>query len=311
VREKRKSIFMMVLGMAIALMTLNLFSDSFVAIHEPSTGSGAYQIVKTARKLSFYKITVRIPNGGENYNPGQLYAILWKIVEVQGTGGAEEPVSAPIADHYVRLYYSTDSGAIWHPIEAGAFLPTSPGQFRWKVPLLNNLPNVHQGRIKAELVNKRSSSQFISTDMSDSDFNFTAKNKNNNLSTSDQSVDSFKIELTNPNGGEKLWRGGHCTAEYKIYRKKEGNPDTYTLINQPVGNHCLKLFYSLDSGITWVFIINIDDMSSKFDWEYYHWTVPEQSTKKGRFKIALIQDWPGGKTVANDASDFNFQIRLP
>jgi subtilisin family serine protease len=95
-------------------------------------------------------VTVLSPNGGEKWAVGSRQTIRWT---------AEDDFDRP-EDLTINLYYSTDGGATWKPIELEV---ENTGEYEWVIP---ETPS-NSCRVKVEAVD---SGGLVGSDVSDADF---------------------------------------------------------------------------------------------------------------------------------------------
>jgi flagellar hook assembly protein FlgD len=95
-------------------------------------------------------VTVLSPNGGEKWTVGSRQTIKWT---------AEDDFDEP-EELKINLYYSTDSGTTWEPIELEV---ENTGEYEWTVP---ETPS-DSCRVKVEAID---SGGLVGSDISDADF---------------------------------------------------------------------------------------------------------------------------------------------
>jgi hypothetical protein len=162
----------------------------------------------------------------------------------------------------VRIAYSTDSGTTWT-----AIINTTPddGGYSWTVPEVTS--TLTKCRVKVEDAAAASCYNFSSAD-------FTIRNI----------PPACSITVSSPNGGES-------------WDENSAHNVTWTSVSTS-GN--VKISYSINSGTTWVTIVN-----STTDDGSYSWTVPEVSSTMTQSRVKVEDAASAG---CFDISNANFTI---
>ncbi len=170
----------------------------------------------------------------------------------------------------VNIYYSTDGGSSYALTESVPFNPglTPPLSEWWSIPwptLPGNRTNCY-----AKVV-AYSGTTVVGSDSSDKPFTIGV------------------VKLLGPNGGEIYESGSSYSIQWEIYGTK-----------YPVAT--VRLYYSMDGGVTWSLITTLDGSFRNYDW------IPLAQTTKNKCKIKVaITDTKG--TTAFDTSDGYFTIQ--
>ena len=165
-----------------------------------------------------------------------------------------------------KLFYSLDNGATWKPINTGA--PLTGSSYLWQVPKTGG--NKPACRIKVVGYNGTTK---VGADISDKPFTIEV------------------VRLTYPNGGESLSPSQDITVTWTTY-------DTIADVNQ------VRLFYSLDNGVTWKLFPSQPDPGSNLG--SHKVTLPNKTKLKCKVKVVLKDD--KARTVGSDVSDGTFTI---
>jgi hypothetical protein len=110
----------------------------------------------------------------------------------------------------------------------------------------------------------------------------------------DKSSGPFTIEvvgLTSPNGGEFVSSGGSWEITWTTNTPKN-----------PVSS--VKLYYTLDNGLTWKPIITLTENTGSYLWQ----TVPTVARDKTKCRVKVVLKDGAEKVVGSDTSDSTFTI---
>jgi C1A family cysteine protease len=161
------------------------------------------------------------------------------------------------------LYYSLNGGDTWNLIEQYV----TGTNYLWNVPILPNNKSKCLIGIADFYSNK-----WMSEDISNARFSIEV------------------VELTSPNGGESVPSRGSWEITW-----------TTNVTKNPVGS--VKLYYTMDNGLTWKPIITLaDDPGS------YLWPVPPVGGDKTKCKVKMVLKDAMGNMVGNDTSNDTFTI---
>lgn len=171
----------------------------------------------------------------------------------------------PSAAVKFRLMYSINNGSTWELIAKDV----SGTSHNWTAPVF--LGNKKQCLIR--VVGYNGSNKQVGTDKSDSPFTIEV------------------VELTSPNGGDRLTSGIPSTIQW-----------TTNATVRPVAG--VKLYYSTDGGATWKSIpATITGNSGNYEW------TPIVKTKKNNCKVKVVLEDASRKAVGSDVSDKVFTIQ--
>ncbi len=120
-----------------------------VAGYTPSNVRAGYDRSDAPFTIELVKLT--LPDGGETFISNDTRYIVWK------TNDTKKQVAK------TKLWYSKDGGVNWIKI---ATLAGNPGNYPWKVPMVNNIKN--NAKVKVELIDKFGN--ILGRDVSDSTF---------------------------------------------------------------------------------------------------------------------------------------------
>jgi hypothetical protein len=110
----------------------------------------------------------------------------------------------------------------------------------------------------------------------------------------DRSSGPFTIEvvgLTSPNGGDLVPSEGSWEITWTTNTPKN-----------PVSS--VKLYYSVDNGLTWKLIDTLADNTGSYSWQ----PVPPVARDKTKCKVKVVLKDGTGKVVGSDTSDSTFTI---
>jgi hypothetical protein len=108
---------------------------------------------KSGKMFTIEVVRIISPKGGDLLTSGRDYYIVWETNETKFHTAA------------VKLFYTKDSGTTWRVIDTTS-LVANPGQFAWKVPLVNPPKN----RCKVKVVLKDASRYTLGSDITDGYF---------------------------------------------------------------------------------------------------------------------------------------------
>ena len=98
------------------------------------------------------------------------------------------------------------------------------------------------------------------------------------------------VELTSPNGGDLV--------------PSEGSWEITWTTNSTIKDvNSVKLYYTLDNGLTWKPITTLPGNPGS-----YSWPVPPVAKDKTKCKVKVVLKDGTGKVVGSDTSDFTFTI---
>jgi C1A family cysteine protease len=185
--------------------------------------------------------------------------------ELAGSGGSY-PITweAPGDAYAFNLFYSLNNGVSWNPLATDVTGST----YDWPVPVLPS--NKGTCRVKIQEINGSGSKV-----------------------GEDKSAGPFTIEvvgLTSPNGGELVPSGGSWEIIWTTNTPKS-----------PVTS--VKLYYTLDNGVTWKLIDTLTDNTGS-----YWWPVPVVAKDKTGCKVKVILRGLADKTVGSDVSASTFTV---
>jgi len=170
----------------------------------------------TIQECESPSVSVIAPNGGQSWCTGSTHDILWSASDnVEVTN--------------VALYYSTDGGAVWIPIDEEE---PNDGVYPWVVP---DAPSLHC-RVKVVAYDEASNS---GQDASDADFTIRECQPPN-------------VSVIAPNGGES-W----CTGTSHYITWAATDDDSVTRI---------ALYYSTDGGSGWIAIDEDEPNDGLYPW---------------------------------------------
>ncbi|MGB3092781.1 MAG: Ig-like domain-containing protein, partial [Candidatus Zixiibacteriota bacterium] len=162
-------------------------------------------------------VSVLDPNGGEIWCIGSSYDILWSASDDVGVTN-------------IALYYSTDGGSGWIPIDE---TETDDGVYTWIIP---NTPS-SQCRVKVKAYDEVDST---GEDMSDG--NFTIRD-----------CEPPTVDVLDPNGGENLGIG----SSHDVLWSASDNLGVTKIVS---------LYYSTDGGSSWIPIDENEFNDGVFAW---------------------------------------------
>lgn len=163
----------------------------------------------------------------------------------------------------VDLKYSTNNGSTWKAI-ASKVTGTS---YEWRVPI----PANDKKSCLVKVTGFDPSGRKVGEDISDSTFTIEV------------------IKVTSPDGGEILKSGDTRAVTWR----------TNGTIRSVAS---VKLFYSINGGVSWKAIKTVKGNPGSYDW-----TVPDVSSSSCKIKV-MLKD-AGGATVGNNVSDGFFTIQ--
>jgi C1A family cysteine protease/uncharacterized OB-fold protein len=164
-----------------------------------------------------------------------------------------------------KLYYTMDGGATWNLITA---LNGALRTYDWTVPV----PISNKNSCYVKVVAYSASNVNVGEDKSDKPFTIGV------------------VKLLSPNGGEVLESGDIHQIKWEINGTK-----------YPVAT--VKLYYSIDSGITWSLITALGGGSRTYDW-----TVPVPTSNKNSCYVKVVAYSGSNVNVGEDKSDKPFTI---
>jgi hypothetical protein len=196
----------------------------------------------------------------------------WGVTLLAPDGGGAIPSGssykiqwgAPPGADAFKVFYSSDSGLTWSKI-AQDLTGTS---YEWSVPI----PWKNKKKCRIRVVG----------------YNGTTK------VSEDKSYPPFTIEvvrLRSLNGGEMLTSGERQTITWTTNQTKN-----------PV--HQVKLFYTLNAGVTWKRIVTLSGNAGTLNWR-----VPAVTTERTKCKLKVVLYDEDGNVVGSDVSDTFFTIQ--
>jgi C1A family cysteine protease len=162
------------------------------------------------------------------------------------------------------LYYSLNGGDTWNLIEQYV----TGTNYLWNVPILPNNKSKCLIGIADFYSNK-----WMSEDISNARFTIEV------------------VGLTSPNGGEFVSSGGSWEITW-----------TTNATKNPVAS--VKLYYTLDNGLTWKPITTLTENTGSYSWQ----TVPVVAKDKTKCRVKVVLKDGAGKVVGSDMSDSTFTI---
>jgi C1A family cysteine protease len=161
------------------------------------------------------------------------------------------------------LWYSLNGGNTWKLIEQYV----TGTEYLWNVPVLPN----NKSKCLVGIVDYYNN-YWMSEDISDARFSIEV------------------VELTSPNGGEPVPSGGSWEITW-----------TTNVPKNPVAS--VKLYYTMDNGLTWKTIPAPPDNTGS-----YLWSVPGVTKDKTKCKVKVILKDTKGNVVGSDVSASTFTI---
>jgi C1A family cysteine protease len=162
------------------------------------------------------------------------------------------------------LYYSLNGGDTWNLIEQYV----TGTNYLWNVPILPNNKSKCLIGIADFYSNK-----WMSEDISNARFSIEV------------------VELTSPNGGESVPSRGSWKIAW-----------TTNVTKNPVGS--VKLYYTMDNGLTWKPIITLAGDPGTYWWQ----PVPGVTKDKTKCKVKVVLKDGAGNVVGSDVSASTFTI---
>ncbi|HEX2768781.1 MAG TPA: S8 family serine peptidase, partial [Geobacteraceae bacterium] len=181
--------------------------------------------------------------------------------------GSHFPIrwGAPAAAIKFNLAYSVDNGWTWLPIAAGV----TGTDYDWPVPT----PIANRVKTLVRVTGFNSKGKMVGRDRSDA-----------------PSVIEV-VMLTSPNGGESLTSGEFKTITW-----------TNNATKREVAS--VRLWYTLNGGLTWLPVISpVDNTGS------YAWKIPAVPAAKYKCRVRVVLRDAAGFAVGNDISDDYFSIQ--
>lgn len=228
--------------------------------------------------VEFAPLTLKNPNGGEQWKVGEAQTITWKHASSTETGG-----SGAGGVHRVKLLLSKDGGADGYPLAIAGDVAAGQSElladadsFSWTIP-----QTLNPGAVS--IIGNNLKVKIVDTDMTTRNF--------------DVSNSAFEIgaqlSLVTPNGGE-VWRVGEQNRN--IVWTHEGS----------IGD--IKILYSINSGADGYpdpaqLIAQVDGTLDSFNWNPDGNGLPNLPFSTLRIKIESVQD-----NTIFDASDADFEI---
>jgi len=162
------------------------------------------------------------------------------------------------------LYYSLNGGDTWNLIEQYV----TGTNYLWNVPILpSNKPKCLIG------IADFYSNKWMSEDISNARFSIEV------------------VGLTSPNGGESVPSGG----SWEITWTTNGTKNDVASV---------KLYYTMDNGLTWKPIITLTENTGSYSWQ----TVPTVARDKTKCRVKVVLKDGLEKVVGSDTSDSTFTI---
>ena len=180
--------------------------------------------------------------------------------------GGSYPINweAPGDAYAFNLFYSLNNGTSWNVLATDVAGST----YDWPVPIVPS--NKKTCRVKIEEIDGGGSKV-----------------------SEDRSSEPFTIEvvaLTSPNGGDLV--------------PSEGSWEITWTTNSTIKDvNSVKLYYTLDNGLTWKPITTLPGNPGS-----YSWPVPPVGKDKTKCKVKVVLKDGTGKVVGSDTSDFTFTI---
>jgi C1A family cysteine protease len=179
--------------------------------------------------------------------------------------GGTYPITweAPGDAYAFNLFYSLNNGTTWD------LFATVPGStYDWPVPVVPS--NKKTCRVKIEEIDGGGSK--VSEDRSSGPFTIEV------------------VGLTSPNGGDLV--------------PSEGSWEITWTTNSTIKDvNIVKLYYTLDNGLTWKPLTTLPGNPGS-----YSWPVPFMAKDKTKCKVKVVLKDGTGKVVGSDTSDFTFTI---
>jgi len=164
-----------------------------------------------------------------------------------------------------NLFYSLNNGTSWNLFATDVTGST----YEWPVPVVPS--NKKSCRVKIEEVDGTGSK--VGEDKSSGPFTIEV------------------VGLTSPNGGEFVSSGGLWEITWTTNTPKN-----------PVSS--VKLYYTLDNGLTWKPIITLTENTGSYSWQ----TVPTVARDKTKCGVRVVLKDGAEKVVGSDTSDSTFTI---
>lgn len=225
--------------------------------------------------LCFYTVCAYNDKGESAYsNEVVSYTVQLRMLGPNGgeviASGTSYPIDWEVVGSEIfpleySLEYSVDGGTTWRLIAEGVTGPPYP----WSVPKISQNKKNCLIRVKG----------------------YDADGIRRGMDRSDKAFTIEVIRLTAPNGGEDLVS---MTTAPITWETRE------TL--RPVQR--VRLFYTKDSGTTWISIVSLNSNPG-----IYPWTVPLVPSEKKRCKIKVGFLDAKGVSIGSDVSDGYFTIR--
>jgi len=184
---------------------------------------------------------------------------------------------APLDAVKFKLLYSLDNGVTWKVIKTPT--PVLGSSYDWTVPWTVPTPANNKKKCLLKVIGLNDTGQKIGASKP---VNFTIE----------------VVKLNMPNGG------------LITYTSPDTPPITWTMntTKNPVAK--VKLFYTLNGGVTWNLVDNLTDSAYLAEGlhSYDLWTVPTVRSPKYKCKVKVVLKDAAGNTVGSDASDSYFTI---